>query len=79
MNRTIAPGMNLPPNAIRVARLIAKGLENPQIAEEMGLTRETVKCYVAQIRDFYGITGEGRRVLAIEMFKLYGGDCHADG
>ena len=47
---------SLTPRELEVARLIADGLSNKQIAKRLGITIGTVKHYVHQILDKTGLT-----------------------
>ena len=53
----------------QVAQAIARGLRNKQIAEELGISAETVKRHLASI---YGkLAVRGRVALAIHMLRSH--------
>ncbi len=53
------PSAALSPAERRVARLVADGLNNPQIAEELHYSRKTVEVYLTRV---YAKTGLHSRV-----------------
>jgi DNA-binding NarL/FixJ family response regulator len=52
-------GHALTPREREVARLIARGYTNPQIASELTITKETVKSHVSNILSKLGVDGRG--------------------
>ncbi len=49
------PRSILSPQELKVVKLIVRGYKNREIAEIMGLGRETVRTYVARVRKKLGV------------------------
>jgi len=64
------PDFNLTPREMEVLRLMARGLNNPQIAEELTVSRSTVKFHVSSILSKLGITSRTEAVAVAIQNKL---------
>lgn len=54
--RPSAGWASLTPTEVQVVRLVAEGLTNPQIAERLFITRNTVKTHLKHVFDKLGLT-----------------------
>lgn len=63
-----APSGELGPQQCRVARLAARGLTNPEIARDLGISLNTVKVRLKQVFERLGVTS--RTELANVMLRL---------
>jgi DNA-binding NarL/FixJ family response regulator len=59
----------LAPRLEQVVRYLADGLENKEIAAEMGISIKTVDCYMAKLIDIAGVRGR-RLVLWALLEKI---------
>jgi NarL family two-component system response regulator LiaR len=64
------PSYNLTDREKEVLGLMAKGLSNPQIAEQLALSRFTVKTYVSYILSKLGVTSRSEAVALALQGKL---------
>ena len=63
--------LTLTPRELQVARLVAAGLNNPAIAEQLCISRETVKSHVSNILNRLGL--ENRRAIRDAIAKMSDG------
>lgn len=52
------------PRQIEIAKHLANGLKNKQIAEQVGLSEKTVKAHITQIYKAYSVTSRAQFVRA---------------
>ena len=53
--QTVAPGQDLTARERAILKLLVEGLSNPEIAEQLDLSRSTVKTHVSHIMDKLGV------------------------
>jgi predicted ATPase/DNA-binding CsgD family transcriptional regulator/DNA-binding XRE family transcriptional regulator len=63
-----SPGFDLTPREYEVARMVARGLSNRQVAEELVIAEKTVKNHVLRVLDKLGV--HSRTQLALRMHAL---------
>ena len=68
--RPSRPNFNLTPREMEVLQLMARGLNNPQIAEELTVSRSTVKFHVSSILSKLGIASRTEAVAVAIQSKL---------
>ncbi len=61
---------SIPDRLLPLARLLGAGLENDEIAGELGLAQHTVENYVSELRELLG--ARGRTDLAFKCMRLLG-------
>jgi two-component system nitrate/nitrite response regulator NarL len=64
MTDALTPGSSLSPSERRVARLVAKGLRNKEVATSLCLSEQTVKNHLSMIFQKLGITNRAQIILA---------------
>lgn len=58
----------IPQRLMPVARLLAQGKENDEIAETLGYSKHTIENYISELKDLLG--AHGRTDLAFKCMKL---------
>jgi DNA-binding CsgD family transcriptional regulator len=59
-NETSAPSILLAPREVEVARLAAKGLNNTQISDQLGIARDTVKKTLGRVYEKLQVSGRAQ-------------------
>ena len=65
-----APGHDLTPRERQVLALMAKGLNNPEIAERLGVSRSTARAHVSSILSKLGVSNRAEAVALAVRRKL---------
>ncbi|MEO3853406.1 helix-turn-helix transcriptional regulator [Acrocarpospora pleiomorpha] len=66
----LAPAGALTPTERRVIELVAGGLSNPQIADELHYSRKTVEVYLTRVYAKTGFKSRVELALAVERGEL---------